>query len=133
MAQGIVDVSLWRCWLFADFDNKNQWPTCCKDYTLYQFLKLNSYYLHNKTLRCHLFGDLKPEKKYESFFIIMPWIKSISFKLFIRSWRSSPLWLFSVHSFHFLFFRRYICDLSLGSEDCDWELSGPPDSWITLS
>ena len=37
---------------------------------LYQFLKLNSYYLHNKTLQCHLFGDLKQEKKMSLFLLL---------------------------------------------------------------
>ena len=38
---------------------------------LYQFLKRDTYYLHSKTLRCHLFGHLKPEKKYMSLFLLL--------------------------------------------------------------
>ena len=30
---------------------------------LYAVLKLTRCYLHSKNLPCHLFGDLKPEKK----------------------------------------------------------------------
>ena len=61
MAEGTLNVCLWCCWLFGDFDTKNHKPTCYKGYMLYQLLKLKL--LSTQQNLYHLFGDLKPLKK----------------------------------------------------------------------
>ena len=126
MAEGTLNVCLWCCWLFGDFDTKNHKPTCCKGYMLYQLLKLNSYCLQNKTSYT-IYLVIWNHKKNESFVITISYIKFLSSYLYYLSW------LFSIHSFRFLFFSWYICDLSLGLEDYDEQLSRPPESWCTLS